>query len=93
MNRTLERAQDAINDPVVKDCLEKLAEFGLGVFIPHIHLENGRMEPLPEGYVQIERNLQVSFSQEGDLQNEQMIAVGWFWDEKIKEVRVVAKCC
>ena len=45
---SMRRAQEAINLPEVQDMVRALSEYGLGVFMPHMHNDDtGGFEPLP----------------------------------------------
>ncbi|HEX7155058.1 MAG TPA: hypothetical protein VF618_26515 [Thermoanaerobaculia bacterium] len=58
----LERAQEAIRLPEVQAMLRRLADFNLGIYMPHMHVA-GTQEflPLPDDMVQVESDLKVSF--------------------------------
>jgi hypothetical protein len=58
----LRKAQEAMFLPEIRQILKKLAEYNLGVCMPHKHNEEtGRFETLPEEVVQVERALTVTF--------------------------------
>jgi hypothetical protein len=78
----LKIAQEAIYRPDVQDMLRKLAEYNLGIFMPHMHGESGRFEVLPAGMVQVEEDLEVTFQSAQELteRNERYLGIGWTWD-------------
>jgi hypothetical protein len=89
----LQVAQAAIELPEVQDILRRLADFNLGVYMPHLHEnETGRFLPMPEGYIQVEDDLKVTFPTEEEIaaDNDPMIQVGWVW--RGDGVRGMAKC-
>jgi len=91
----LKTAQEAIALPEVQEMIEKLAAYNLGVFMPHQHNElNGDFEVLPEGLVQIENDLQVSFLPASAANELTAIPVGWIWrkDGVRASAECVAKC-
>ena len=81
MHPMVERAQRAVELPEVLELMKKLAEHGLGVFMPHIHPPEGGFAPLPAGTVQLEGNLKVSFVDESCEDLRSAIPVGWTWSE------------
>ena len=80
----LATAQRAIELPEVQELVKRLAAYGLGVFMPHMHDEAGNMLPLPAGMVQVEDELTVSFKpvdQVVETPNVRYLPVGWTWSE------------
>ena len=78
----LRTAQEAIRLPEVQEMLRRLAEYKLGIFMPHLHDEqSGGFLPLPDDVMQVESGLQVSFqpAQEIALQTDRFLPVGWCW--------------
>lgn len=78
----LRTAQEAIDLPEVQAMLCRLAEYKLGIFMPHMHDEQtGEFQPLPEAVTQVESGLEVSFqpTQEIANQTDRFLPVGWFW--------------
>ena len=62
--------------------LRRLAQYDLGVCMPHIHDElTGDFAPLPPGFMQVESGLKVSFESSGDVATraETFVPVGWAW--------------
>lgn len=78
----LRTAQDAIHFPEVQQMLRRLAEYRLGIFMPHMHDEtSGEFQPLPDQLMQVESGLEVSFhpSEEIVNQTDRFLPVGWVW--------------
>ena len=80
--RDLKIAQAAIQLPEVQQMLRRLSEYKLGIFMPHMHAEqSGDFEVLPDGLMQVESGLEVSFqaSEAVELEKAQFMPVGWLW--------------
>lgn len=78
----LKIAQAAIQLPEVQGMLRRLAQYRLGIFMPHMHTEQtGEFEVLPDGLVQVESGLEVSFRTAEDVEQEtaRFMPVGWLW--------------
>lgn len=90
MSEMMTRAAEAVYKPEVQEMLQKLAEHGLGVFIPHMHTEDGGFVPLPRGVIQFESELVVSFVPETDPVVKDGTMIGWVWDKD--QAKVVATC-
>lgn len=78
----LRTAQEAIQLPEVQQMLRRLSEYKLGVFMPHMHDgQTGEFQPLPEGVMQVESGLEVSFQPMEEIarQTERFLPVGWLW--------------
>ena len=89
----LQVAQGAIGLPEVQAMLRRLADFNLGIYMPHLHEdETGRFLPLPDGLIQVEDDLTVTFQTEQQLarQRDPVIQVGWLW--RGDGVHATAKC-
>ncbi len=82
-------AQQTIADPEVQELMRRLARYGLGVCLPHMHVTEERLAPLPQGVVQFEADLQVSFVDEHYPEVQAALPVAWLWDEG---ARVVGRC-
>ncbi len=79
---TMRAAQAAIELPEVQEMLRRLSAYRLGIFMPHKHDEvTGEFLPLPDGVLQVESGLAVSFQQIDDVarESEQFLPVGWVW--------------
>jgi len=82
----IKSAIESINEPEVQDILKQLAKYGLGIMVPHIHVDEGSgFAPLPRGMIQVESDLQVSFRNSDEL-NDHGIPVGWRWGKVGAEV-------
>ena len=80
--QALRTAQAAIHLPEVQEMLRKLSEFKLGIFMPHMHDEQtGEFQPLPDGVMQVESGLAVSFQRTKEIANQgdRFLPVGWLW--------------
>jgi hypothetical protein len=69
---------------------KELSQYGLGIFVPHAHDENGNIVPLPEGIVLHESGLKVRFIPQGNVPLDS-VAVGWRWDNGA--LIACAHCC
>lgn len=75
-------AQQAICLPEVQEMLRRLAQFKLGIFMPHSHDDTtGDFQVLRDEVVQVESGLEVSFhaSEEITNQPDRFLPVGWSW--------------
>lgn len=80
--QALRTAQAAMHFPEVQEMLRKLAEYKLGIFMPHMHdAQTGDFQPLPDELMQVESGLEVSFqsSEEIAKQTDRFLPVGWVW--------------
>ena len=80
--QALRTAQDAIHFPEVHEMLRRLAEFRLGIFMPHMHDEKtGEFQPIPDQVMQVESGLEVSFQSAEKIasQADRFLPVGWVW--------------
>ena len=76
----LKIAQEAINNPEVQEMIKKLAQFNLGVFMPHQHNQTtGDFEVLEDGMMQMENDLEVSFVPINNTAPNTFLPVGWVW--------------
>lgn len=84
-------AVESVNLPEVKRLIEELAQFGLGVTVPHMHQEDSpfEFEPLPSGMVQKEDEQVVSFVPSAEATDHDL-PVSWRWNGE--GVEVVAQC-
>jgi len=87
----VERAIEVVNTPEVQAMIKALDQYGLGVFMPHIHTQNG-FEPLPRDKVQLEGDLKVSFVDGNDPNLVEASPVGWVWDEQGARVATACFC-
>lgn len=82
MPPALKRAQAAILLPEVQAMLQRLAEFDLGIFMPHRHDERtGDFQPLPHNVLQLEAGCKVSFKSAQVIVNQEdrYLPVAWRW--------------
>lgn len=78
----VQRARDAMNLPEVQEILGRLADFNLGIYMPHMHLPDLNFAPLPPGCVQIEQGLRVRWaSREEAAALPNAIQVAWRWTD------------
>ena len=78
----LRTAQAAVHLPEIQEMLRRLADFKLGIFMPHMHDEQtGEFMLLPDEVVQVEAGLEVSFQPQEEIasQTERFLPVGWVW--------------
>lgn len=85
-------AKKAVQEPKVQAMIKELAEYGLGVCMPHMHDANAEEEfsLLPKGMISYESNLQVSFVEASKASDAEPVA--WAWDSESEAVVVVAGC-
>ena len=82
MPPALRRAHAAILLPEVQAMLQRLADFDLGIFMPHRHDERtGDFQPLPDNVMQVEAGCQVSFQNAQAIVNQagRFLPVAWRW--------------
>ena len=80
--QALRIAQEAIHLPEVQEMLRRLSEYHLGIFMPHMHVEQtGEFQPLPDEVMQVESGFVVSFQPTEEIANQtdRFLPVGWFW--------------
>lgn len=80
--QALRTAQEAIHLPEVQEMLRRLAEYRLGIFMPHMHDEHtGEFQGLPNEVMQVESGLEVSFQPMEEITNQtdRFLPVGWVW--------------
>jgi len=75
--------------PDVQEMMRRLAQYGLGVCLPHAH-DDDDLLPLPPGLVQYEEELHVSFVPEDSPEAVTALPVSWMWDEC--HVRITGRC-
>ena len=85
-------ASNVVSKPEVQSLIRELSKHGLAVCIPHMHREeDGAFQPLPDGIVQSEADLRVSFVKREAL-DENDIPVAWVWDKNLKVVQSCRVC-
>ena len=80
--KALRTAQAAIHLPEIQEMLRRLAEYKLGIFMPHMHDEHtGEFQVLPDEVMQVESGLEVSFQPAEEIANQtdRFLPVGWVW--------------
>jgi hypothetical protein len=79
----LKTAQEAVSLPEVQEMLRKLAEYNLGIFMPHMHDQHtGEFQPLPPELVQVEEGLKVTFRAAVEVEDgNRYFPVAWFWHQ------------
>lgn len=92
--------RESIGTPEVKDAMKTLSKYGLGVWLPHVHAEDGSFLPLTEDIVQVESEgdepmtRKVKFVQRETLDPEKLNqrAVAWMWNENTAMSVVMTSC-
>jgi len=88
--KMVEEAVTAISLPEVQQMIKRLSDFGLGVMLPHMHIDGEGLQPIPYDTIQMEDNLVVSFVKNDDKRLEGGYPVGWRWDTE--KACVVGTC-
>jgi hypothetical protein len=81
-------AQEAIETGEVQAMMKRLAEFNLGVCMPHMHPQPGQFVDLPANMVAVERKTEFVPHSEA----EGTLPVAWRWDEAAGAVVVARNC-
>jgi hypothetical protein len=91
--KELRTAQEAIRLPEVQEMMRKLSVYNLGVFMPHMHDDNGRFQPSSEKFVQVESGMRVTFAPTEDVMNEEerYLPVGWVWNANVPTPMAMCK--
>ena len=88
----VEQAAEAIKTEEVQEIIKRLAKYGLGVCIPHMHAKDtGDFRDLPNDLVQRESQLQVSFVPRSSI-NDQDIPVAWRWNDEVQVAEICRIC-
>ena len=85
------KAIEAVNEPKVQEMIKELSKYGLGVFMPHLHNEEG-FAPLPNDTVQLEADLKVSFVKRDDACLANATPADWIWDSEKAQVVMGCSC-
>ena len=85
---TMRVAQRAVQTPEVQGMIRQLAEYNLGVCMPHMHPEAGEFVDLPADMVSLEQKS--SFIPKSDVDPVNTLPVSWHW--KGGEVTVAGSC-
>jgi hypothetical protein len=93
LSMEMQNAIQSLDTLEVKELVQKLAKYNLGIALPHIH-NNENVEILPTGKIQYENNLNVSFLSQSEFEenNKNGYPVGWRWNESKKSVEAYAWC-
>ena len=70
-------AQQAIQTQEIKDIIKRLAEFNLGICMPHMHLQEGEFSELPSDMLSLEVKSDFIFIKDTDKEN--TLPVAWRW--------------
>ncbi len=92
MAQFIKTASEAVNLPEVQAMLKRLDDFGLGIFVPHMHGKEGDFEKLPDGVVQIEENMKIEFMSKTDPNLPESITVGWRWSTGDQSAMACSYC-
>jgi hypothetical protein len=85
-------AGKAVESNTVQAILKTLSRYGLGVCVPHAHDERtGAFTRLPNGMVQSESDLKISFVERSSL-DDQDVPVAWVWDDGAQVVQSCQTC-
>lgn len=80
LTATQEAALAAVmTEPEIQKIAERLAHFGLGIALPHMHTAAEDFADLPPDMVQVEQAGVVSFIQRTEAYSLGLIPVGWRW--------------
>jgi len=92
--------REAINTSEVKEAMKTLSKYGLAVWLPHMHAEDGSLVPLPDDMVSIEVDgnealtRKVTFIKRDTLDSETLkqTAVAWIWNDSMNAAVVATSC-
>lgn len=92
MAEFIEKAAANLQNPEVANLVKQLSSYGFGVCVPHMHdEETGEFLPLPEGTVQSESQLQVTFRKRSEL-TENDLPVAWVWNDSLATIQTCHTC-
>ena len=80
----LRNALSSVHLPEVQEMIRKLRKYNMGVVALHGHDdETGHFTAWPEGKMQVESDLKVTFEDTADVQArmEEFVPVGWVWED------------
>ena len=86
------KAIRAVELPDVQEMMRRLAKYGLGIAVPHMHGDDGQFLPLPVNRVALEDDLQVSFRNAEDAELQDFIPVMWRSEPGEVAARCVQRC-
>ncbi len=90
----------AIDTPEVQEAMKTLSKYGLAVWLPHMHAEDGSLVRLGDGMVSIEvegdepLTRKVNFVERDSLDYEDLkqTAVAWIWNNSMNAAVVATSC-
>lgn len=92
MSEIVKAAQEAIDTKELQEIAKTLAQYNLGICVPHTHhAQTGEILPLPAGMIVNESDLMITFVTAAENEIAQTAPVGWRWNGKTMEV--CASCC
>ena len=91
----IQRAFASLELQEVQDIMKRLAEFNLGVCVPHMHRADLDFATLPSDLVQVEENLQVRWVTRDTLASlPNSVQVAWRWvDNGVSSAAECIKTC
>jgi hypothetical protein len=92
----LRLAQESVMLPEVQDMMQRLADYNLGICMPHMHNEfTGAFEELPDDLLQVEDGLEVSFEAADAVRAraERMVPVAWKWRNGVNAMSMCYSYC
>lgn len=92
IHESIVNAIEAVSKPEVQDLIKQLSHHGLAASVPHMHGQNGEFLPLPRDIVSLEEDLEISFVDKNQLDEERNVPVMWRWDEELNKISVAAGC-
>lgn len=84
MSAMLKTPQKSVKLEEVQGLMRKLAVYGLGVYVPHIHTDASGFAPLPKDMVSVEHNMKTSFKPFAEVAEMELEPVGWVWNDGVK---------
>lgn len=76
---SMQIAQKAIRTKEVQDIIKKLADYNLGVTMPHMHHVEGEFSELPTGMISLEQKSDFILEKDADPVN--TLPVSWRWKD------------
>ena len=90
LSSALQQSINAASLPHVQAMIRELGRHGLAVTVPHTH-ENGA-KTLPQGMVQVEKGLSVSFESARAVDHATEFPVTWRYNPAAEQIEVCAIC-
>jgi hypothetical protein len=82
---TPQEMRAAVNTPEVQEAMKVLSKYGLAVWLPHMHAEDGGDEPLTRKVNFVERDSL-------DYEDLKQTAVAWVWNDSMNAAVVATSC-